>query len=133
MTAELIPELDTDEALGRWIWAHLVPSNGPADSVQGELLRANEKLRDEAQRNGNINWDDDFERLVDFLEMTLCKSKRLFRDPGKSMRQDLERLRLFDDPCTDDDVFDRIEHAIFVFCRRHRQLIPYAPDHRSQR
>ncbi|MFI6600498.1 hypothetical protein ACIBHX_30000 [Nonomuraea sp. NPDC050536] len=32
-----------------------------------ELLRAVEKLRDEALRNGNINWSDSFERLVTFL------------------------------------------------------------------
>ncbi|MFE4720577.1 hypothetical protein ACFRLW_29995, partial [Streptomyces sp. NPDC056728] len=54
-----------DEA-GR-IWRTYVPKRGQADTVQGELIRAVEKLRDEAVRNGNINWDDGFERLVLFL------------------------------------------------------------------
>lgn len=43
------------------IWHMFVPKSGQADRVQGELLRAVEKLRDEATRNGNINWDRGFE------------------------------------------------------------------------
>ncbi len=34
------------------LWKSAVPSRGQADTVQGELLRATEKLRDEAMRNG---------------------------------------------------------------------------------
>jgi hypothetical protein len=40
------------------IWKTCIPPSGKATTVQGELLRAVEKLRDEAQRNGNANWDD---------------------------------------------------------------------------
>nr|WP_176573403.1 hypothetical protein [Nonomuraea pusilla] len=36
----------------RRIWKTYVPLRGQADTVQGELLRAVEKLRDEAQSNG---------------------------------------------------------------------------------
>ena len=39
------------------LWSTYVPKNGQADTVQGELIRAIEKLRDEVQRNGNGNWD----------------------------------------------------------------------------
>lgn len=42
------------------IWKKLVPKQGQADTVQGELLREVEKLRHEAWNNGNINWDDNF-------------------------------------------------------------------------
>jgi hypothetical protein len=38
------------------IWKNFVPPSGQAATVQGELLRAIEKLRDEAMRNGNGNW-----------------------------------------------------------------------------
>jgi hypothetical protein len=38
------------------IWQTYVPKSGQSASVQGELLRAVEKLRDEAIRNGNVNW-----------------------------------------------------------------------------
>ncbi|GAA3412494.1 hypothetical protein [Streptosporangium vulgare] len=45
------------------IWRTLVPKFGQASTVQGELLCADEKLRDETTRNGNINWDGGHERL----------------------------------------------------------------------
>ena len=41
----------------RRIWQRLVPPEGQAATVQGELLREIEKLYHEAWRNGNINWD----------------------------------------------------------------------------
>jgi hypothetical protein len=50
--------------LHRKIWRQFVPSAGQAETVQGELLRAMEKLRDEAARNGNGNWDEGFETLL---------------------------------------------------------------------
>jgi ankyrin repeat protein len=50
------------------IWKKLVPKSGQADTIQGELLRAIEKLRDEAQRNGNINYSENcHEILIDYL------------------------------------------------------------------
>ncbi|MEI9930892.1 MAG: hypothetical protein WDM89_10165 [Rhizomicrobium sp.] len=55
-----------DEA--RKIWAEFVPKSGQADTAQGELLRAVEKLRDGAIRNGNCNWDQGFEILLGYLE-----------------------------------------------------------------
>ena len=45
-----------DEA--KELWAKYVPQEGQADTQQGELLRAVEKLRHETMNNGNINWDD---------------------------------------------------------------------------
>ena len=37
----------------KYLWNTYVPKKGQALTVQGELVRAVEKLRDEAQRNGN--------------------------------------------------------------------------------
>jgi hypothetical protein len=48
----------------RSLWRTSVPRSGQAATVQGELLQAVEKLRDEAQRNGNINWDGGYETLI---------------------------------------------------------------------
>lgn len=49
------------------IWQKFVPESGQAETVQGELLRAVEKLRDEAIRNGNGNWDEGFEILLSYI------------------------------------------------------------------
>lgn len=56
-----------------YIWKNYVPKRGQSNVLQGELLRELEKLRYEAQNNGNINWDEDFEYFCDFISETLCK------------------------------------------------------------
>ncbi len=120
-----IPPIKPGPDLGKWIWQNLVPKSGQAETIQGELLRANEKLRDEAQRNGNGNWDNGFETLINFLEEKLCEKKGMFIDPSKSLRSDLKRLRNYDYPCTEDELFDRIENEIYAFCLNNPTLIPH--------
>lgn len=67
----------------RYIWKNYVPAKGPSAVLQGELLRELEKLRYEAQDNGNINWDDDFVYFCDFIRDTLC-SKVVLPDDEKA-------------------------------------------------
>lgn len=57
----------------RYIWKNYVPEMGQADNLQGELLREIEKLRWEAQENGNINWDEDFAYFCDFISDKLAE------------------------------------------------------------
>ena len=96
MTPDEIPNLaGTDEDIARWIWHNLVPKSGRASSLQGELLSAVERLRWEAQGNGNINWDDGFEMFLDFLEDHLQREPRLSAEVRASIASDLERLRNF--------------------------------------
>lgn len=66
----------------KYIWKNYVPQSGQSDVLQGELLRQIEKLRYEAQDNGNINWDEDFDFFCDFLKETLC-SKDIFSEEEK--------------------------------------------------
>lgn len=53
------------------IWKNYVPKSGQASTLQGELLREIEKIRCEAQDNGNINWDDDYSYFCDFITDSL--------------------------------------------------------------
>ena len=53
------------------LWNELVPPRGQAETVQGELLRCVGKLTDEAYRNGNENWDENFEEMARFVGRTL--------------------------------------------------------------
>jgi hypothetical protein len=138
---ELIPCEGSTEDIANWIWRHLVPRAGQAGTVQGELLRAVEKLRDEAQRNGNINWNDSFEKLIDFLHEQLVRRSTLPDARKLSVLADLGRLRnylpvdqLEDDsqagmlPYVDDDLYDRLTDAVVEFCCLNRVLIPHTPD-----
>ncbi|MCQ9282517.1 hypothetical protein NQ129_12080 [Priestia aryabhattai] len=47
------------------IWTKYFPKNGQTDIVEGELIRAIDKLRWEAQSNGN--WDERFEMLASYI------------------------------------------------------------------
>ena len=145
-TPRTIDLTGSSDDIARRIWKTLVPKSGQASYVQVEVLRAIEKLRWEAQGNGNINWDDQFEMLVDYIE-TILTSQSCFADDSKeSIRNDLDRLRNFlppgeltDDsqipelPYVDDDLYDRLTDHLISFCRDHPQLIPYAADPKQDR
>jgi hypothetical protein len=53
--------------IGQFIWESYVPKSGQAETVQGELLRSIEKLADEAQRNGNINFNPDCHGILIYI------------------------------------------------------------------
>lgn len=66
----------------KFIWKNYVPKSGQSTVLQGELLRELEKLRLEAQDNGNINWDSDFSHFCDFIAETLC-NQTIYTDDEK--------------------------------------------------
>jgi len=134
----LIP-LDGNTA--QWIWQNLIPKSGQADSVQGEILRAIEKLAWEAQKNGNINWDIGFEKLISFLKEILLTESSFSTRTLKLIEHDLSRLENFILPtelesreqahllpCVDDALYDRLEGYLVEFCTYNQQVIPRSID-----
>ena len=95
-----------DEA--RDIWSRHVPPRGQADTVQGELLRGIEKLRWEAQTNGNVNWNDQFESFATWIGRTLIDSGLFDPDGAAEIKADIDRLHNFDYPESDDAPYDRL-------------------------
>lgn len=67
----------------KYIWQNYVPKNGKSYVLQGELLRQIEKLRCEAQDNGNINWSEDLADFCDYIKETLC-SEAIFSEEEKA-------------------------------------------------
>lgn len=121
-----------DHSVAAWIWRHLVPKSGQSETVQGELLRAVEKLRWEAQNNGNGNWDEGFVILSDYLENTLQAEPTLTEDERTGISADLSRLRDYDDPYVEDDLYDRLTACIVKFSRAHPVPLP-RPDNPALR
>ncbi|MEU0570855.1 hypothetical protein ABZ297_36425 [Nonomuraea sp. NPDC005983] len=117
----------------RRIWQTHVPRRGQADSVQGELLRAVEKLRDEAQRNGNIDWDEHHERLLAYLRETLTRSGLFTEETLAELAMDLDRLADFERPLTNDAPFDRITYRVVDWCRAQPEPVRHEPDPHLQR
>ena len=118
-----MPEPNYTE-IGRFIWHNYVPKSGQADTVQGELLRANEKLRDESQRNGNGNWDQGHEILAKFILETLQSSSDVSAEAKAQLDRDILRILDYEHPCTEDDLFDRIEKVIFDWYLQNKEPIP---------
>lgn len=129
------------------IWKELVPTEGQATSLQGELLRQIEKLRNEAMDNGNINWDDNFEWFCDHIKEVLISSG-IFDDKAKfiisNAMEYIKQCGIYAhkyitgkipddevDPMlfayTDDDLYNYIEDMIAIFAINKSELIPYEP------
>jgi len=111
----------------REIWSNYVPAKGQADTVQGELLRAVEKLRDEAVRNGNINWDDSHETLVGFLGDNLITDDVFGPEALAEIETDLRRARDMASP-PGDDLYDQLADRAVEWCLAHPDPIAHAPD-----
>jgi len=127
------------------IWKELVPPSGQADSLQGELLRQLEKLRGEAEDNGNINWDDNFEWFCGFIASKLKESDLFEESHMDKIEKALEYIKecgkysalyhegeIPDDEVdpmlfayVDDDLYDYIADAIAVFAENNPDPIPY--------
>jgi hypothetical protein len=49
------------------LWEYLVPSQGAAKTVQGEVIRITGRVSDELYRNGGVNWDADYRKMLNAL------------------------------------------------------------------
>jgi hypothetical protein len=65
----IVVKAKTWQAQHQELWNLLVPSQGPAATVQGELIRISGRIANELIDNGGCNWDFDYNRMADsFLE-----------------------------------------------------------------
>jgi hypothetical protein len=111
------------------IWQKLVPKSGQADTVQGELLRAIEKLRDEAQRNGNGNFNKNCHGLlIDFLRKELAGKNLFEKEITDEIDNDLDRLSIGKKPYLEDDLYDRITERIVDWYLKNPTKIAHIPN-----
>lgn len=110
----------------KFIWQNFVPNSGQANTVQGEMLRAIEKLRDEAQRNGNINFNENCHSLlIAYLRKNLTDST-VFNDILISqISSDLDRLSESNHPYLEDDIYDRINDRIVDWFDKNPNGLPH--------
>lgn len=95
------------------IWQKLVPASGQADTVQGELLRAIEKLRNEAQGNGNWNFSKNCHGLlIKYLKEHLIDKTIFNEEVVDELKNNLKILSKAKSPYTDDDIYENISNRI---------------------
>ena len=114
------------------IWMQFIPKSGQAETVQGELLRAVEKLRDGAIRNGNVNWDQGFEILLAYLDGHLLDRAVFSPDAIRRTGAILARLRDHADPLLDDGPYDALSDRVVEYHRHHGSR-PHAVNPRLRR
>jgi hypothetical protein len=112
------------------LWRELVPSEGQANTVQGELIRAVGRLKDEAFRNGNQNFGKS--------HRTLCKYIReIMTDPAVFNRDEIAEIDTWITRVLDADHPDVLGpatcfHHLFEmavrWCQSHPDLIPRVPS-----
>ena len=101
------------------IWQECVPKSGQAKTVQGELLRAVEKLRDEAIRNGNGNWDSGFEILLTYLNEKLLDNNLFNEKIIKEITEILKRLKNYNEPYLEDDYYDYLGERVVDYYKHY--------------
>jgi hypothetical protein len=112
----------------RSLWQQYVPARGQAGTVQGELIRAVEELRDEAQRNGNLNWCSDHVILACFIRAQLIGSGLFTGSAARQIEQDIERLLDAGQPETSGEPYDRLTDWIVEWSRAHPEPVPREHD-----
>ena len=59
------------------LWEMLIPSSGPAKTVQGEVIRITGRVQDELYRNGGVNWDKHYRNMLNALPNHFASSTPL--------------------------------------------------------
>ncbi|MCQ4088369.1 hypothetical protein [Saccharibacillus sp. JS10] len=114
------------------LWKTLVPDGGQADTVQGELIRSVGRLRDEAERNGNANWDEGYELFCDFIEITFDPTNLPDYDRDR-IETIINRMRQPYIAYMNYNLFDELERFAVKWCEAHPDPIPKPHDPRQYR
>lgn len=110
-----------------------VPKNGQSGTIEGELIRAVEKLRYEAQNNGNGNWDEGLERFCEYIWDILNDSKTFESNFLEEIKFDIKTLLDFENPYLEDDLYDRITDRVVEWSIAHNSPIRREKDPKQYR
>lgn len=113
------------------LWEELVPAEGQADTLQGELIRIAGKLTDQAFRNGNMDWDADHERMWRFIGRHLDDPTTFTAEERALIREKIEEIiREEDIPDLSGDgcCYYIITEKVVDWCMAHPAAIPHQKD-----
>ena len=86
------------------LWSFLIPSSGAAKTVQGEVIRIPGRVRDELDRNGGVNWDRDYRKMLQAMPQYLSLGIPLSDQELEETKELIAQVhgKDFDDePCLD--------------------------------
>lgn len=74
------------------LWSFLIPSSGPAKTVQGEVIRIPGRVRDELDRNGGANWDRNYRKMLQALPQYLSLGSSLSDQELEEIKQVIAQI-----------------------------------------
>jgi len=112
------------------LWNELVPLQGQADTVQGELIRAVGRLSDEAFRNGNRNFNKNHQLLCSYVRRTLDDPSVFGPDDLAEIGECIKRIRKSREPdiCGQNTCFHLLVPLAVRWCESYPKLIPRESD-----
>lgn len=127
------------------LWKKLVPKEGEAETIQGEMVRAIGRIKGDYYRNGFGNWYPHYYKLSQFLATYLIDESTFKPFTLSVLRADIRALNAYGSSVMAagnpyetfhfslfettgiEEAFERLDAAIVVWCKRHPELIPYKP------
>lgn len=88
------------------LWEMLIPSSGPAQTIQGEVIRITGRVRDELYRNGGANWDKDYRKMLNALPKHFASGAALSENELAEAKELASSIRARGDD--EDSVTDRL-------------------------
>jgi len=112
------------------LWTELVPPEGQAATVQGELIRAVGRLSDEAYRNGNLNFGRSHRILCEFLRVNLKHSDVFSTTEIEEIDQWIDRILDAKNPDLSGSTscYCRLTEKAVKWCQSNPDPIPHLPN-----
>ena len=109
------------------LWTELVPPNGQAETIQGELVRAAGRLCDEAYRNGNYNFGKNHKLLCKFIRQNLEDPTVFSGEEIEEIEQCVNEILDFKHPDIRGSVscHYRLAEKVVRWCKLKTDLIPH--------
>jgi hypothetical protein len=107
------------------LWQLLVPGQGPAQTLQGEVLRVSGRIAGEIYDNGGSNWDADFRKMLNALLRYFAMGTAL---PPAELEESAALAKKIQD---DDDAPERLEELAVQWVKANLKPIPLGkPDYK---
>lgn len=99
------------------IRTNLIPVQGKSETIEGEMLRGLDNLRDEAQRNGNVNFYKVHKEYAELISATLNNATFFNQKEKEKITKATKKLMHAKKPYLEDDLYDYLTDQICVFYR----------------
>ena len=104
------------------LWSFLIPSSGPAKTVQGEVIRIPGRVRDELDRNGGANWDRDYRKMLQALPQYLSLGSSLSDQELEEIKQVIAQIHSKEND--DEASLDRLCQLALAWIKKNPESIP---------